>query len=132
MLTKRHVQDGYPPSDREVVPFFTQQYKNFDSARLAFSLFLGYLFDQVTKLVDKDHNLASALGWRDWLDRRAAQGNGSNRDDLYRRVLEEVSLDVCGYFSTRVGVTSYAAYKEIANRLKQTTLEGLPMVISIA
>jgi len=36
MLTKRHT-----PSDQEVVPFFTQQYEDFDSALLAFSLILG-------------------------------------------------------------------------------------------
>jgi len=58
MLTKRRAQVGYPPKDEELVPFFSDPFKDFDGARLAFTLFLKRLFEKVADLIHKEPALA--------------------------------------------------------------------------
>jgi len=130
MLTKRRPQVGYPPRDKELVPFFGKRYTDFDRARLTFSLFLGHLFHKVFCLINNDRNLANPKAWRNWLDHQVKKGEGSNHDALYDCTLHDLRIHVCGYFSARVAETSYAAYKEIEEGLPQTNLEDHPKAVS--
>ena len=120
------MQGGYPPSDQEVVPFFTQRYEDFDSALLAFSLFLGHLFHWIAEHIDGDRNLATPRAWREWLNKRVTRGKKTNRDQLYCDILQRVYVEVCVYFrvSTGVGVTTYAAFKGIVDKLGHVNLTG--------
>jgi len=87
------------------VEFFRQGYKNFNSARLAFLLFLNHLFSEVKQRLVDEHELrlVEPEHWRDWLDQPSTSTNDSeesNRDKLYRDVLNQVYCHVCRYFST--------------------------------
>lgn len=92
MLTKQHAQVGYPPKDKELVPFFNKSFSDFDGATLAFTIFLKHLFAKVIDQIEKEPELADPKAWRKWLD-----GNKNNRDRLYGDVLTEVRLEVRGY-----------------------------------
>ena len=93
---------------------------------LAFLLFLGHLFPQIAAHIEKDCRLAKPLAWRQWLNKQATRRKKTNCDQLYCDVLQQVYVEVCVYFrdGTGVGVTTYAAFKGIVDRLGHVNLTG--------
>jgi hypothetical protein len=79
------VQVGYPPKDKELVPFFNQPFMDFDGARFAFTLFLKGLFEEVARLIRTDRTLTDPKTWRDTF-------NGHKRACLYSNVVASTGV----------------------------------------